>query len=84
MALWKPIAKNEIRIRTSLFRKNRVLALIIIYLVITRRKRPEFDEGVGEPVSLRGKDIRTLLSEFFHRDKGKVTGEPGRPFDEEV
>ncbi|MFX0028843.1 MAG: hypothetical protein ACFE8B_06510 [Candidatus Hermodarchaeota archaeon] len=31
MALWKAIAKNEIRLRTSLFRKNRALFLIIIY-----------------------------------------------------
>ena len=34
MALWKSIAKNEIRLRTSLFRKNRVLFLIILYSVL--------------------------------------------------
>ncbi|MFX1374452.1 MAG: hypothetical protein ACFFA0_01450 [Promethearchaeota archaeon] len=34
MTLWKPIAKNEIKLRTSLFRKNRVLFLIFIYCVL--------------------------------------------------
>ena len=34
MALWKPIAKNEIRLRTSLFRKNRVLFLITLYSLL--------------------------------------------------
>ncbi|MFX1344506.1 MAG: hypothetical protein ACFFBC_06340 [Promethearchaeota archaeon] len=34
MALWKSIAKNEIRLRTSLFRNKRVLILIILYSLL--------------------------------------------------
>jgi len=34
MPLWKSIAKNEIRLRTSLFRNNRVLFLIILYSLL--------------------------------------------------
>jgi hypothetical protein len=34
MSLWKAIAKNEIRLRTSLFRNHRVLFFIILYLLL--------------------------------------------------
>ncbi|MFX0082130.1 MAG: hypothetical protein ACFE94_10295 [Candidatus Hodarchaeota archaeon] len=34
MVLWKSIAKNEIRLRTSLFRNNRVLFFIILYSLL--------------------------------------------------
>jgi len=33
MALWKPIAKNEIRLRTNLIRKHRVIGLILLYFL---------------------------------------------------
>ena len=34
MAIWKSIAKNEIRLRTSRFRNHRVLFLIILYSLL--------------------------------------------------
>ena len=34
MSLWKAIAKNEIRLRTSLFRNHRVLFFIILYSLL--------------------------------------------------
>ncbi|MFX1409244.1 MAG: hypothetical protein ACFFA6_02745 [Promethearchaeota archaeon] len=35
MSLWKAIAKNEIRLRTSLFRKHRVLFFIALYSLLS-------------------------------------------------
>jgi len=59
--------------------------LVILYLIITRIKRPEGGitpgEELDEPIDLKGREADDLLKDFGYGKPGKGGKGGGRPFD---